>query len=94
VLAAGRIEAALSETRSARAQALACRRRILVGVNDYPDLTMPMTLDAAAPGDEDLSFDAERPAAPFERIRLRTLRHAHATGRTPRVLLLLRGDVA
>ncbi len=94
VLAAGRIEAALSETRVGRTQALAFRRRILVGVNDYPDLTAPMTVDATAPGDEHLPFGAERLAAPFERIRQRTARHARATGHTPRVLLLLRGDVA
>ncbi len=34
-----------------------------------------------------------RLAEPFERIRMRTERHAHATGHAPKVLLLTRGDV-
>jgi hypothetical protein len=34
-----------------------------------------------------------RIAEPFEAIRRRTNEHAQATGRYPKVLLLLRGDV-
>ena len=36
---------------------------------------------------------AGRLAEPFEKLRLRTQRHAAKTGRTPRVLLLTRGDL-
>jgi methylmalonyl-CoA mutase len=83
----GAFDAALRAARTAKEQAVASRRRVLVGTNNYPDLD-ERRLDAAgeAPG-------GWRLAAPFEAIRLRTERHARNTGRTPRVLLLTRGDL-
>jgi methylmalonyl-CoA mutase len=91
--AAGRIEAAIAVTAAARARAVASRRRTLVGVNNYPDLGPAPALETPAPGDDDLPLGQPRLAEPFEALRRRTQRHAAATGRTPRVLLLLRGDV-
>ncbi len=60
---------------------------MLVGTNNYPNL-LERRLDAAGTRD-----DGWRLAEPFEAIRLRTERHAAATGHVPRVLLLERGDL-
>jgi methylmalonyl-CoA mutase len=82
----GSIERALAETRAARAKAYSARRRALVGVNNYPNLT-----EKTPAGDvPDIGM---RIAEPFEAIRRRTNEHAQATGRYPKALLLLRGDV-
>jgi methylmalonyl-CoA mutase len=84
--ASGSIDKALAETRAARAKAYSSRRRALVGVNNFPNL-----MEKAPEGEIP---DAQmRVAGPFEKIRLRTTEHAEATGRYPKVLLLLRGDV-
>jgi len=82
----GAIEKALAETRAARAKAYSGRRRALVGVNNYPNLT-EKTPEGEVPG------GGLRIAEPFEAIRRRTNEHGQATGRYPKVLLLLRGDV-
>lgn len=85
--ASGALEKSLAEARVAKEAAVATRRRVLVGTNNYPDLA-ERKLDARGslePG--------WRLASPFESIRLRTERHAAAAGRTPRVLLLERGDL-
>jgi len=77
----------------AREQAVAFRRRTLVGVNSYPDLEERMPLAEPGPVDHgDGSLPALRLAAPFEAMRRRTARHAAATGRIPVVHLLTRGD--
>jgi methylmalonyl-CoA mutase len=86
VSTSGAIDAAVAQSREARQKAVAARRRTLVGVNNYPNLAE--RIDASAPGDP-----AGRLAEPFEKLRLRTQRHAAKTGRTPRVLLLTRGDL-
>jgi methylmalonyl-CoA mutase len=78
------IEKALAATRAARAKAYSSRRRSLVGVNNYPNLTEKTT--------EEIGGEM-RIAAPFEAIRQRTNAHAARTGRYPKVLLLTRGDV-
>ena len=85
--ASGAVEAALAKAREAKELSVAERRRVLVGTNNYPNL-LERELDAAA-----AMGAGWRLAAPFEAIRLRTERHAAATGRTPRVLLLERGDL-
>jgi len=59
----------------------------LVGTNSYPDVQ-----------ERELEHSGEMPegwrlASDFEAIRLRTERHARTTGKTPRVLLLERGDL-
>jgi methylmalonyl-CoA mutase len=87
--AAGEIEATLARQRVAREQAVATRRRTLVGVNNYP---APDAQGAAT------ALEAEeargwRLAVPFERIRARTSSYAAAAGRQPSVLLITRGDV-
>jgi len=91
-LASGSIAKALAETRAARDKAVSSRRRTLVGVNHYPDLTekTPVT---EAPRPLGGPLPEHRVAGPFEKIRLRTAEHARATGRYPKVLLLTRGDV-
>jgi methylmalonyl-CoA mutase len=85
--AAGSLEAALAASRAAKERAIAARRRVLVGTNNYPDIR-ERALDAA-----DKMPPGWRLGSVLEAIRLRTERHAAATGRTPRVLLLERGDI-
>jgi methylmalonyl-CoA mutase len=93
VEASGALGRAVAASRLEREQAVASRRRTLVGINNYPDLgeTSPSWDPDAREGSGGLP--AWRMAAPFEHIRERTERHAVATGRRPRVLLLTRGDV-
>jgi methylmalonyl-CoA mutase len=81
------IDDAIAASRRAAESAVSSRRRTLVGVNNYPDLK-----ETAVSPDVAVRF-AWRMAEPFERIRLRTERHAHAAGHAPIVLLLTRGDV-
>jgi methylmalonyl-CoA mutase len=83
--ASGALEAAIGKAREAKQAAVAERRRILLGTNQYPDPS-EKALDSAA--EVPLGW---RPAAVFERIRLRTERHAKATGKTPRILIIERG---
>jgi len=85
--ASGELDAALAASRAAKEKAVASRRRVLVGTNSYPNLR-ERALESA-----DEMPDGWRLASAFEAIRLRTERHAAATGRTPRVLLLERGDL-
>ncbi len=103
---AGMLARGVQATREARVRAVATRRRTLVGVNDYPDLTPSVSPRRSAegakadrcpvPGARRPTEDALEPlrlAEPFEAIRARTERHAAATGRTPVVHLLTRaGD--
>ncbi len=89
---AGTLERALAETRAAREKAVALRRRTLVGINNYPDLHEKAPA-AETPAQELPGDAAARLALPFERIRARTARHAAASGRFPKLLLLERGDV-
>ena len=81
------MENAIAASRKAAEAAVSSRRRTLVGVNNYPDLQETTVNPDAA-----VRFDW-RLAEPLERVRLRTERHAHATGHTPTVLLLTRGDL-
>jgi methylmalonyl-CoA mutase len=86
-LAAGSIEKALAETRAAREKAYSSRKRALVGVNNYPNVTEKI------PESEIPEAEGTRIAEPFEKIRRRTAAWAAAAGRYPKVLLLKRGDV-
>jgi len=88
----GAIDKAIMETRAAREKALSSRRRSLVGVNNYPDLTEKIP-GTEAPAPLDSPLPQYRVAEPFEKIRRRTNEHARTTGRYPKVLLLKRGDV-
>ncbi|HTV01198.1 MAG TPA: methylmalonyl-CoA mutase family protein [Luteitalea sp.] len=92
---AGLREEHLEAAREARRRDVATRRRVLVGVNTYPDVESPapVPLPSPSPDDESGALHTVRLAEPFEAIRVRTSRHAAATGRIPRVHLLTRGDV-
>ena len=87
--AAGELDAALEVQANARETAVATRRRVFTGTNQYANA------DEKALGriDESRSTVGKRGAAAYEKLRLRTERHATATGRTPRVLLAVFGDV-
>jgi len=81
------IDAQVAEARAAKDQAMATRRKVMVGVNNYPD-TKETALDAA-----EALPSGWRQSQAIEEIRLRTERYARAAGKTPRVLLLKRGDL-
>jgi methylmalonyl-CoA mutase len=85
--ASGARDGAVAQARSAKEKAVASRRRVLVGTNNYPNIH-----------EHQLETQHEMPegwrlASLFEAMRLRTERHAKRVGRTPRVLLLERGDL-
>lgn len=82
------IDSSIAAAREAKGKEFASRRRVMVGVNHYPDLT-EKRLDQAG----SLEGAEWRLARPVEKIRLRTERHARRTGKTPKVLLLKRGDL-
>jgi methylmalonyl-CoA mutase len=92
-VAEGSVEKALAETRAARRKAVSSRRRTLVGVNNYPNLSEKTPEAEPLPAIEGAVFPAFRLAEPFEKIRERTVRHAARTGHYPNVLLLKRGDL-
>lgn len=92
-VAEGSVEKSLAETRAARRKAVSSRRRTLVGVNNYPNLSEKTPDTEPLPAVEGAAFPAFRLAEPFEKIRKRTARHAVLTGRYPKVLLLKRGDL-
>ena len=83
--AAGAIRDAIAQSRTAREEAMATRRRTLVGINNYPDLDALEPAVSPAP-------EGWRLATPYERLRTRMAAHVRATGRRPVVLLLTRGD--
>jgi len=84
----------LQASRQAREKAVSSRRRTLVGVNNYPDLTEATPSHGPFPREEsDTGVATHRLAAPFEALRARTARHVAATGGTPVVHLLTRGDL-
>ena len=65
----------------------------MVGVNNYANLDEKATeRTAPAPLAND-PFPQTRLAEPFEKIRERTAQHVRVTGKTPKVLLLKRGDL-
>ena len=92
-LVTGAIDRALTETRNARKKAVSSRRRTLVGVNHFPDVSEKTPEIEAPPAPTGEAFASIRLAEPFEKIRMRTAAHAAATGRYPKVLLLKRGDL-
>ncbi len=91
-LSAGWLAEEIAKTRAGREKAVSSRRKAMVGVNNYPDLNgKPM--ESAPAAEAGAAFPQFRLAEPFEKIRQRTAKHAAATGRLPKVLLLKRGDV-
>jgi methylmalonyl-CoA mutase len=91
-LASGSIGKALEASRSARDKAISGRRRSLVGVNNYPNLMEKKPEGEGLPVKLISPLPQHRVSEPFEKIRQRTIDHALATGRYPKVLLLTRGD--
>jgi methylmalonyl-CoA mutase len=101
--AQGLIREELEKSRAAREVAVALRRRVFVGTNQYPNLsetaqdkfhpnapepgTLGTLLQTPLAGDANL-----RGPAAFEQIRLRTERDAAAAGRRKRILLAEIGD--
>jgi len=80
-----KINEAIAKSRAAKEAAFASRRKVLVGTNNYPNWK-----ERLEHPDE---VEGWRLAGLFERIRLRTERYAQKAGKTPRVLLLERGDL-
>lgn len=75
-------DAAIAAAHAAKEKAVAQRKRTLVGVNNYPDLTETLPPGAKLPTSQ------WRLAEPFENIR----KQVERGGKRPRVLLLQRGD--
>jgi methylmalonyl-CoA mutase len=92
-LASGSIEKALAKTRDTRQKAYSARRRALVGVNNFPNVTEKTPVGEVPAVEAGSPLPQVRVGEPFEKIRRRTSEHAQATGRYPKVLLLKRGDV-
>jgi methylmalonyl-CoA mutase len=92
-LKAGWLGEEVARSRAAREKAVSSRQRSLVGVNNYPNLTEKGVKVKPIPVTGNAPFPQFRLAEPFEAIRDRTARHAAKTGRTPKVLLLKRGDL-
>jgi methylmalonyl-CoA mutase len=76
-------DAAIAAARAAKEKNVSQRKRTLVGVNNYPDLSETLPADATLPA------SPWRMAEPFEAIR----KKVEKSGKRPRVLLLQRGDV-
>lgn len=76
-------EADIAASRAVKEKVIAQRKRTLVGVNNYPDLSETLPDGAALAG------SSWRMAKPFEEIRTKI----EKSKRRPRVLLLQRGDL-
>jgi methylmalonyl-CoA mutase len=88
-LADGQLIRALDQFKGNREKAVASRRRVLTGTNQFANPS-ERALDRVDP----LRLAAEhRGAESYELLRLRTERHAAHTGKLPRVLLAEFGDV-
>ena len=85
----GMIARTLERSLAAREQAVASRRRVLVGTNQFAN---PAERALGRVDEQRMQADL-RGARPYEELRLRTERHAAAGGKTPRVLLAEIGDV-
>ena len=86
----GQIRREVQQSLAAKEKAVGSRRRIFTGTNQHANLTEK----ALERVDESrLSQGGHRGAEIYERLRLRTERHADAGGRVPHVLLAEIGDV-
>ena len=86
---AGKIVEALEASAKAREKAVATRRRVLTGTNQYANAQET----ALGRIEQARVTKSVRGASAYEQLRLRTERSAAETGRTPRVLLAEFGDV-
>ncbi len=87
--AEGAIAQALERSLAAREQAVATRRRVLTGTNQYAN-PAERALERI---DSERVSGTRRGARIYEELRLRTERHVAAGGKTPLVLLAEIGDV-
>lgn len=100
---AGKIQAAVNESNTARHAAVAKRKEILLGTNQYPNFTelaqgkQPLEAacccgsDAAHSCQKDVEvLDGRRAASEFEALRLET----EASGRRPKAFMLTIGNLA
>jgi len=85
----GQIARALEQSMAAREKAVASRRRVFTGTNQYPNPS-ETALDRI---DVERVFAGRRATQGFERLRLRTERNAVKTGQSPLILLAEIGDV-
>ena len=85
----GVITRALVESMADREKAVASRRRVFTGTNQYSNPS-ETALDRI---DFDRAFTGRRATQSFERLRLRAERHAVQAGQSPRILLAEIGDV-
>jgi methylmalonyl-CoA mutase len=86
--AEGAIAEALERSRTAREKAVVARRRVMVGTNQYAN-PAERALDRI---DSLRMHEDQRDAIVYEELRLRSERHAAASGKTPHVLLAEIGD--
>lgn len=101
-LEAGWIQQQVGRAAEAKRAAVAARRRVLVGTNQYPNPAERMLGQIQEPPETpppaaEAVLRVERlapwrAATPFEQLRLRTERHAAAGGKTPCFFLLEMGD--
>ncbi len=89
VCATGRLDHALEESEKTRDKAVAVRRRVFTGTNQYAD-AQERALDRI---EQSRATTDKRGAASYEQLRLRTEHYAAESGKTPRVLLAEFGDV-
>jgi methylmalonyl-CoA mutase len=85
----GKIAAALERSMAAREKAVTLRRRAFVGTNQFANPTEQLLGHCEAAR----MCEIKRGTQVYEKLRLRTERHALAGGVTPRVLLAEFGDV-
>jgi methylmalonyl-CoA mutase len=85
----GAIKAALERSMAAREKAVALRRRVFVGTNQFANPTE----QALSHCETGRICESKRGTHAYEELRLRTERHVAAGGVTPRVLLAEFGDV-
>jgi methylmalonyl-CoA mutase len=86
------VETELERSRQVKAKAVASRERVLVGVNEFPNVGEQLATHFLSRLDTANLFPHQRLSEPFERIRQRTEEHHRAVGHRPSVLLLKRGD--
>jgi methylmalonyl-CoA mutase len=85
----GAIAIALDRSMAARERAVASRRRVFVGTNQFAN----QVEKALSRCDAGRMNETNRGTRAFEQLRLRTERHVAAGGQTPQVLLAEVGDV-
>lgn len=82
-LAAGVIPSVLDKRMASREEAVACRRRVLIGTNRFVNVSERAQIHVHAAH----SYPEMRAALPFERLRLRTVKFTNQIGAHPRIVL-------